>query len=238
MLLTDFVGDFKIPHIFSGNTNSDCLLVFLPSVRSKDIYPYYPRLSWSEFFQKHCNVLFLSDPFQTSAYCQEAGGSWFFNRDGSFSLPAIAEWIKDIAAKNKIKKIVFYGSSMGGYGSLVLGCLIPGSISFAECPQIFLEKHPGSSSVLRNLGLETKAADYSVESFFKFRGSATFNIIVSAHDHHLKDHVLPFVSIITNQAINQSDVVFTIYSRKNYKNGHVALSFIDASVLILNEISK
>lgn len=153
-------------------------------------------------------------------------------------MPAIAEWIKDIAAKNKIKKIVFYGSSMGGYGSLVLGCLIPGSISFAECPQIFLEKHPGSSSVLRNLGLETKASDYSVESFLKFRKNTTFNIIVSAHDHHLKDHVLPFASIIVNQSNNQADVNFTIYSRQNYKNGHVALDFSDASVLILNEINK
>lgn len=236
MKVPEYEGTFNLPFKFFDNPNSDVLLVFLPSVRSKDIYPYYPRLSWSEYLSRHCNVLYVADPFQTSLCYKDAGGSWFFDENGYFCLPIIGEWIKQLAADNKIRKTIFYGSSMGGYASLILGCTVPSSIAFAECPQVFLEKHPGSASVIRHHGHERDVSSFSVDHYLKNSISSNLHIIVSAHDHHLIDHILPFIDIAKSNSRDFIRINFSIYSDHFYPKGHIALNYDDAKIRIMHEI--
>ena len=104
----------------NGNTS---LIVFLPSVRSKKIYPYYPRISWKSSLPGY-DTLYLADPFQEFDGYQEAGGSWFIRPDGNSDLPRIASILDAWITKSCYSKVIFYGSSMGGYAALVLASLI------------------------------------------------------------------------------------------------------------------
>ncbi|MCB8776052.1 hypothetical protein LJE17_00755 [Planktothrix agardhii 1031] len=85
---------------FYENTHSKQLIVFLPSVRAKKIYPYYPRIGWSESLNKDFNLLYIADPFQDMEIYQEAGGSWFICPEGKSVLPDLALKINEFV-KNR-----------------------------------------------------------------------------------------------------------------------------------------
>src|SRR5690606_19417753 len=78
--------------------NAHCkkLLVFLPSVNGKGVYPYFPRLSWGAELSKKYNVLYISDPYQPLELYSESMGSWFISPDGVLTLDALARRIEQL----------------------------------------------------------------------------------------------------------------------------------------------
>lgn len=136
---------------FHRSECSKTLLVFLPSVNGRGVYPYYPRHSWASILVKWFNILYISDPYQPLPQYKESGGSWFISPDGEMTLPVLAKKIENFADAIDANNIVFYGSSMGGYAAIVLGSMVKGGKVVAECPQLYLEKHPGSRFVCETL---------------------------------------------------------------------------------------
>ncbi|AJC84185.1 hypothetical protein IMC75_04755 [Campylobacter peloridis] len=66
-------------------------------------------------------------------------GSWWLGENGIFFVKELLhQLILSIKQKHNIKKMVFWGSSMGGYGAILHGILLKADVVFANIPQIKL----------------------------------------------------------------------------------------------------
>ena len=224
-------------NLFFKADSSDKLLVFLPSVNGKGVYPYYPRVSWSGELSENYNVLYLSDPYQPLSKYDEPMGSWFVSPDGISTLEVLSDKIKKLAGEIKASNIVFYGSSMGGYAAIILSSLVKGAKSVAECPQLYLNKHPGSRYVCENI-LSEEVCVNSVEPLYYIKTSPPKHIrlVCSVFDRHYSHHVLPFIKDVANVSEEASfSVVLQAYISSEYKKGHVAMNKKDA-VKVIDEV--
>ncbi|MDO5691399.1 MAG: alpha/beta hydrolase [Pseudomonadota bacterium] len=204
------------------------LTIFLPSVRSNKIFPYYPRINWSDFFSDEFDILYVADSNQNDDFFLEPGGSWFFNRDGTSNIYQIADYIREISSRKQYREIILYGSSMGGYAALVLGSIIPDVVVVAECPQIFLRLHPGSLYVINNVNI---ADDYLLDLTEIIENkmiAKEVNFVCNSSDHHFSAHLLPLIKMPPSEKRRR----FFIYSDRTYPNGHSALRLEDASKII------
>ena len=221
-------------NLFFRSPGSDVLLVFLPSVNGKSVYPYFPRKSWADALAKKYNVLYISDPYQPLPQYKESMGSWFISPDGKLTLEVLAKALVEVKKNIGAREIVLYGSSMGGYAALILASLIDGSKAIAECPQIYLKNHPGSRYVCEKL-LDPSISFESKEplAYLQSGGEAHLRIICSMFDSHYSQHVLPFIKDI-EEKFDELSCSVTLYAYMNaeYKRGHVAMSKKDACNVI------
>lgn len=224
-----------IHHDYTSVPGNTALIVFLPSVRKKDIYPFYPRQSWKRDLIDRYDLLFISDPFQNLEEYQPAGGSWYINQDGKTFLHELAQMVNTFVDSKKYDNVIFYGSSMGGYAAICLAFLCKDSIAIAECPQTELAKHSGSAYVLQQLNVKSNLnplSFYNVESQPK-----SITIACSINDHHLDTHVIPFVSQLKSVDF-KFDLLTHLFASNSYNKGHVALNKEDAISLIDNIYRK
>lgn len=227
----DLISDY-CENLFYKNDDSRKLLVFLPSVNGKGSYPYYPRISWGRELAEKYNVLYLSDPYQNNPIYKVPMGSWFISPDGKSTIDEIADRINLLVNKLSVEKVLFYGSSMGGYASLMLSALVSGSKSIAECPQLYLNKHPGSRYVCEEV-LDKNIENDAIEPLRQLINGrqGEQRIICSLFDTHYKQHIVPFLEAIKNQDLD-INLSVNIYSDSAYKKGHVALNKKDAFIEI------
>jgi hypothetical protein len=219
----DRIGVF--PCAFFRN-NSDSLLVFLPSSSVDKPYPYYPRISIKDKISNF-DFLYIADPFQDDLDYSDSGGSWFIDKNGVSVLPDLASLIDDFRIHNNYRRIIFYGSSMGGYASIILAAIIDGANCIAECPQIYLYKHPDSSYVLNKFCAHLHRSIYDIENFLPLNSNSSFKIICSVYDHHVSDHVIPFVNWLSANELNKSRFEISLFCDDSYSRGHVALNIKD-----------
>lgn len=99
--------------------------------------PLFHRHSWN--FED--STIFFNDP--TLYLNDEILSPWGVGTKENWYLENIAKIIEAIAKNIKIenKNILFYGSSAGGFTSLLLSILIKDSYSLAEVPQLDLRTH-------------------------------------------------------------------------------------------------
>ncbi len=231
------LNNLQLQYDYTSNGKSK-IVIFLPSVRTRDIFPYYPRISLKDKI-KDADTLFLSDPFQNDIDYQSFGGSWYINKEGISELPRIANVLKQWLDHSNYEDVIFYGSSMGGYCSLILAAKIPGSIAIAECPQIFLDKHPGSSEILRTFCKNSIDKIPSVIDCIKEAKNSQFYITLNLSDPHCVDHVYPFMDLINKlDDLNEISFFFSFYKIANYKSGHTALNVEDSLPLIKTAFFK
>lgn len=216
-------------HDYTSEYNNDTIIIFLPSVRKKNIYPFYPRQSWKNDLKNKYDLLFLSDPYQNMDDYQTSGGSWYINTSGKSFIYELAQMINDFVTNKGYKNLIFYGSSMGGYTAICLAFLCENSIAIAECPQTILEKHSGSSYVLNKFNV-TECLD-PISFFRKESQPKSVSIACSIYDHHLDSHVMPFIKNIKKLDFDFS-LSTHLFSSNAYANGHVALNKEDAITLI------
>lgn len=101
--------------------------------------PIFHRMSW--YTQLPCSGLWYFDP---SLYLGEARLCWGYGTAQRWYLAAIAQILKKITVLLGIEgnDLVFYGSSGGGFMSLILACLLRGKADVLN-PQFFpLSYHP------------------------------------------------------------------------------------------------
>lgn len=205
---------------FDNNSNS--LLVFLPAANGIAIHPRYPRFKWAKDFSEFSNVLYLSDPYQGEVDFIESNGSWYINNKGEFILPHIASELSLWLKSKSITRVVFYGSSMGGYAAIVLSSLISSSVAIAECPQLFLNKHPGSKYVLDNFFGTVYSGEIDAFEFVKNSKASKLVLACSIYDSHYEAHFLPFVNCYKEKKLGL-DVEFISFYDPIRGKGHVAL---------------
>lgn len=123
---------------FNYLNGKEQLNVFFPSalVRGKRLVPSFHRWSWAPLF-KDADVLCVSDP--TLRLDTELLGGWFQGKGDDWVLFRVLKHIKYIQQTLNYKRVLFCGSSLGGYAALQAGILAP-SIGFSgvEC-RVFSE---------------------------------------------------------------------------------------------------
>lgn len=226
-------------NLFFRSPDSDVLLVFLPSVNGRDVYPYYPRRSWAEGLSKKYNVLYVSDPYQPLPQYKEPMGSWFISPDGELSLGILAQKIINLKEQVGVKEVIFYGSSMGGYAAIILASLVDGAKAVSECPQLYLKKHPGSRFVSDNILCNSvSVSDVEPLAFVRNNSPKHIRLICSVFDRHYREHVLPFIEDVKTSCEEEVsfNMILQVYMSSDYKKGHVAMNKRDA-LRVIHEVS-
>lgn len=95
---------------------------------------FYTRATWQDQWPTS-DVICFSDP----AIGQDSrlNGAWYMHRDYDV-IQALADLVMEQADSRNIShnRIVVYGSSLGGFGALMLAAHIPGARAVAEVPQL------------------------------------------------------------------------------------------------------
>ncbi|WP_347331349.1 hypothetical protein [Marinimicrobium locisalis] len=114
--------------LFSGAANRD-----------KIQPPVFQRWKWADRFPGH--VLYVSDPalFEN----ETLGLAWYIGVGERDPLPFIADTVRSVAGYLKLKssKVVFYGSSGGGFAALRMQNFMSEATSVAINPQVTLTKY-------------------------------------------------------------------------------------------------
>lgn len=139
--LTVLYDDVKFEFILNFKENSDKLLVlgsgalgFRDFDRTR---PYIERHSWnfnSSTIHYHDPTYYLDDSIRIG---------WCIGTKDNYYLEKIAEIVSIFVDKLNIinNNVLFYGSSAGGFTSLMLSVLFKGSICLADIPQLYVYKY-------------------------------------------------------------------------------------------------
>lgn len=102
---------------------------------------HYHRWKWQDSWPESLVVVMPDPALQQST---KLNGAWFLHPEIDV-VAAIADVVSDVAAAARIPqdRIVFYGSSLGGFGAISCAAHLPGARAVAEVPQVYFEKwHP------------------------------------------------------------------------------------------------
>ena len=139
--LTVFYDDVKFEFIVNLKDTSDKLLVLGSGAlgfRNFDrTRPYIERHSWNfnpSTIYYHDPTYYLDDSIKVG---------WCIGTKNNYYLEKIAEIISIFIDKLNItnNNVLFYGSSAGGFTSLMLSVLFKGSICLADIPQLYVYKY-------------------------------------------------------------------------------------------------
>ena len=216
---------------------ADFLIVFGQSaLSSRSRLPVFHRWTWfDDFPQAHCVA--LNDP--TLFLNESMLGGWFQGTESRFYMNDGVDFVAHLASQLGVapNRILFYGSSAGGFSSLMMAGMLNGSTAIPDIPQTDLRKYHVKSkvnSLLQNcyggLSMEDVVASYSyrmsvVELYKRIEYIPNIIYLQNCADTiHLQDHMLPFlegVEELLPRSGNQ--LVIEMYSARTEKgDGHVS----------------
>lgn len=170
---------------------ADTLVCFMPAAISKSVDRNPLQLSrfrWRESLTKH-HVMALADP--AMSIHEELRGGWYMHHE----VDLIAEMSKVVQEVTNIlaienENVLFYGSSLGGYGALAMASLVERSTAISEVPQIDVSKWPINSAI-RNI------EKYIIKQpFSEFR--LAFPHMVDLRSRFIRSGNVPNFRIISN----------------------------------------
>jgi hypothetical protein len=189
--------------------------------------PRFQRMDWAS--KLDYNALIFSDP--TLHLSPEMGLGWLLGTKDHYVLFYIKEIIEKIRIALSIKgnNILFYGSSAGGFTSLMLASYFDGSSCLVNNPQTDVLKFTmgGVQNMLR-LGFDGVSREVA-RNLYGNRMSFIERIRENAYlpnifylqnlldEHHYYDHMLPLIDQIqkssgAHPANSNSRLIFDLYS--------------------------
>lgn len=229
------------PVLIKAQPNSRVVLVFGQSAlsnRDKIDLPVFHRWTWmNDFPDTTCIV--LSDP--TLALDPALLGGWFQGEPDHFYAETAAILVRDIAAKVSVsaERIIFYGSSAGGFTSIVMAGEIGGH-AVVEIPQIVMSNYHVDSAVrgllkhcYGGLTLDEAKRRYGARMDVTTRLSETKrlpNVLYLqnlADTMHLNRHLQPFLATVAQlweehpELRGRRFVVETYFGRTANGDGHM-----------------
>ncbi len=149
VITSNTAGGLRIEAFGAFAESPQKLLCFLPSAQRRDIppqVPYYPRWSWASGFESW-DRLSLSDPILNSS--PRLSASWFASSDEDI-IAELADFIRTYCDRRGISlsDVILYGSSMGGFASLMIAAELKLAHAVAEVPQIDLLLYPDESALM------------------------------------------------------------------------------------------
>lgn len=193
----------KCLKVYRKNLAQNGIVVALPAAGKKYL-PYFTRTTWNNLFPDKCYIC-CADP-SLLEYSESLNATWFLDKSKGSRLNEFACWLEKFVEENvgdkEKAKIIFSGSSMGGYASIYLANLIEGSFAFAECPQTNLYKYPGSNKAIQHIAGNNDSCLHehiNLINVFKRLGRVpNAHIFIPASDfHHLNQHVVPYIKAVS-----------------------------------------
>ncbi len=219
-------------------TQSKFCFVFLPAALPLDkrIVPSFPRWSWGEGMGH--NVVSVSDP--TLLLSDALLGGWMQGKYNSWAFESISLHLDAFFKANHIdfNRVIFCGSSMGGFLSLQFATCFRGSIGYSENAQTDLRKYNLKKSMAKLAGLSYgKPTLDDVDSQYTHRFSLLdhfekigyvpnfYYVIKESDRHHFQEHFLPFLSYVQDKEYHfrHTEVILIDQDR----TGHTPLSKIE-----------
>lgn len=186
--------------------------------------PIFHRWSWYNHFPES-HVISLSDPGLYSS--SEIRAAWFMGQ-GNDIVVEMAQHISRIAYKLDIAldDIVLYGSSMGGFGALMVAAELRHSTAVAEVPQLDMRLYPipGAIRDIEDKVIKTKLGDYYRD----------YPERVSVLDRFQLKYVIPKFRIVTNRADAGYPELLEFMSKLGSKTDTAFLTS-DCEMLVLAE---
>lgn len=157
--------DIKVKYIFKKKKDAGVLVVVLSACTRKGLkarYNYVKTLNGL-----HCNRLYILDD-----YGKDCRGSYYMGYDCNFKEEeAVKALINKIMEESKPEKVVFCGSSKGGYSALNFGTQYPNSVMIVGAPQYYLTSYLVTSGNLYTLehiiGNRTEERDARLEHYLE-----------------------------------------------------------------------
>lgn len=242
-------GEGYVDGVFKRETSSDKLIILFPAALTNAAlaerkFPYIPRWGWVESIP--ANVWCFEEVI-ARRYNILAG--WFQEKNYFFA-DVVAEMIDGIAKSIGIswENIIMSGSSLGGFGALMVAPLLPGSKVVADISQTDLSSYRFKShietmceKVYGSRDIKSISNSYpdrfSVSKRFEKIGHVPDMIIL----HELTDEpngsqqIYPFFSdLFSLKDTNPKGFQFKGIIR-NDGNGHIAMRKIEFMTLVSNE---
>lgn len=147
------------------------------------------RFTWESRLPDH-HVIALADP--ALGMDDSILGAWFLHPTTDL-LEEMSTIVREHASSLGIlnEEILFYGSSLGGYGALSMASFIPGSSAIAEIPQIDVAQWHVASAIR---AMEEKILGVSFENF-RTTHAERINLL----NRFEKNGTIPPFAIITNK---------------------------------------
>lgn len=147
------------------------------------------------------------------------GGGWYLGKQGENFPCQILEVVKRIAIRYGLRRNIYVGGSLGGFASLLLATIDPGSTAIAISPQTNLEGYRDLSvGRLKEKNFPDGLPHYAnLVDFSPSIWASSAVIVVSAGDHHhLLDHVIPLVSGISEVKPQSLVLQVDFFGRKGH----------------------
>lgn len=206
------------------NKSSHTLVVALHGMMVPG-HHHLPRFEWLRTLQENdYSCLYLSDP--TLQADDQLHLGWYLGWEDLDLYPVVARIIRQVAINIGADRIVLAGSSGGGYASLQISSLIPGSIAVAFNAQTDIAKYHWKhqyrfiSRVMPHLLLRGKQRKgwaralgmrSSALTRYKYARQNHILCVQNTNDpHHLHEHFEPFKALI-ERSPNRDRAVFDTY---------------------------
>lgn len=192
--IRDIIDDkLQIDSFVHLREKANRLICLLPSAQPSSApqqNPIFHRWSWYKHFPD-CHVMVLSDP---GLYLSsDIRAAWFMGSQVDI-VEALASHVARISERLGIaqRDVVFYGSSMGGFGALMVAAELADSTAVAEVPQLDMRLYPVPGAIR---DLEDKVIGCSLEVYY-----ADYPHRVSVADRFKRTRTVPRFRIVTNRA--------------------------------------
>lgn len=154
MLTSQLPADLLAHANIAVRERADYAVVFLPGAQNfkavKQI-PFFHRWTWHHDLPD-AHVIALSDP--AIATYEKAFGGWFLHPQVDI-IERLAELVGQITTHLGIApdRVVFHGSSLGGFGAIGMAAHLRGASAVSEIPQTDVSKwpFPGSIAVIGHM---------------------------------------------------------------------------------------
>lgn len=187
-------GDVTVKYILKQSKDSNDLVVVLSSCTRKGIRARYNYMRTLADIK--ANKLFILDD-----YAADHRGSYYLGPDFTFAEEkAVLSLIESVTARLNCDRVIFCGSSKGGYSALNFGLQREGSYVVAGAPQYFLKTYletTGNIDCLNHItGERTPQKDETVEYYMQerirnnaFKDTQHIYLNFSDQEHTFWEHV-------------------------------------------------
>lgn len=192
----------------SNNKNLICFGSGAYAPEEKISLPIFRRHSWQNKFEE--SVIYYNDP--TLYNNPDLLLGWGVGKNDEWYLMVISNIIRILASKNDIspENMLFFGSSGGGFTSIILSTFIKNSAVMVNNPQMFLIKYVSAvfdkmiNSCFDNLELETILTQYNyrfdvVEIFKHEQHMPQITYIVNTDsENDIFNQLIPFINSLAS----------------------------------------
>ncbi|XUO88177.1 hypothetical protein RVM26_03510 [Halomonas sp. KM072] len=234
----EFGLDFNYFFHMKGERN---LLVFMPSAMSnREVIPKFSRWSWMEEV-KGFDSICVADP--TLHLSESILGGWLQGTQEVWALERIVSHIYLLSLVHDYDKIIFHGSSLGGFGAIQSVVLMNNmfninALFLAENPQIDLAIYQWKrhrDTVAKVVYGKDVIEDVDSEYLHRLNVSKTIEklwgqdfsprgvVVAKESDrHHYEEHVIPFLGYLKSN-FKECMVDLHLISAHEDASGHTAL---------------